>query len=401
MTSPAFLPGASGKAWLPYAPTGGLSQFRCIPLSSRLIGSPRPSSRRTRRFCTVASAAGERRGAEAVVARLRAAAPATVALGGSDHAALTAFAAALAASSESGDAALAFLPVSPAAAAAAKQHGIPLADHLTAAAPIDVYFAAVAQMDSDLNAALSSTDGPALQSERFAASLAACSLLLVDEAYFTATSDGLLSFHIGLDAGMPSRAVDIIRGSSLLKDFGVAEVNLRTDTVADVLLAPAADLAAIDTALQSMPGVATVGILPAGANTTAIVAAADHSYEITSSLATLVSLAVGSHKDLEVLPVDERSRAIKQLGPGWVVTTDGRVGIERGFRFKSPDHAMAFVTRVYRMGSLADSFPEVSITFNRVHVHIATVEAHGVTSLDIALAREITRTCDLLIGCTV
>jgi 4a-hydroxytetrahydrobiopterin dehydratase len=348
----------------------------------------------------VASAAALRRGADAAVSRLGTSGTSTVALGGSDASALAAFAAALSDAPTAGGM-LSFLPVSSTAAAVVAKHNLPLCSAAADVALIDFYVAAVAQMDDDLNAALSATDGHALQSERFMASQAEKALLIVDEAYYTATSDGLLSFHAALDPAMPTRAVETIRSSSILKDFGVLDATLRTENVADVLLTASADLFAIDAALGAMPGVSAVGILPTSPNVTAIVASADHVVELVSPLASLVSLAEGPHDALEVLEGSARASAIAQLGPGWSLTTDGRVAASRQFWFKDPENAMAFANRVHRVAALANSFPEISINFNRVRVHIATVEAHGITPLDIALALEITRTCDSLHGCKV
>jgi 4a-hydroxytetrahydrobiopterin dehydratase len=82
---------------------------------------------------------------------------------------------------------------------------------------------------------------------------------------------------------------------------------------------------------------------------------------------------------------DDRRQALAAL-TGWR-EVDGRDAIARQFKFADFNAAFAWMTRVALMAEKMDHHPEWFNVYNRVEVTLATHEADGVTSRDIAMAR--------------
>ena len=77
--------------------------------------------------------------------------------------------------------------------------------------------------------------------------------------------------------------------------------------------------------------------------------------------------------------------AVAQLD-GWAAAA-GRDAIAKTFRFKDFNAAFGWMTRVALAAEKLDHHPEWLNVYNRVEVVLATHDADGVTSLDVALAR--------------
>jgi 4a-hydroxytetrahydrobiopterin dehydratase len=325
-----------------------------------------------------------------------------VALGGGDPCSTAAIVEALAVRWETGALVdVAFRPVSPAAAAAAADFNLPTDFSVNYTPTIDLYLAHVSQLDRDLNAAIGGHD-TTIGSERFAASLASKQVLVVHEADYSASTDGILSFPVSLDPMLPRRAAELIRKDKFLADAGVRDVVLQDGAgglIADVLLSPRADIFSIDVALRAMPGVTASGILLSSERVTAVCASEDTSYDITSTLSAIVYLASRPLAELKRLEGEERAKAVERLGKGWTVSTDGQAALVREFQFSGPDRAQVFLSRVMETGALASSFPDIQVTFNSVSLRLSTVDAGGITELDIAMARELSRLCATMRGC--
>ncbi len=73
---------------------------------------------------------------------------------------------------------------------------------------------------------------------------------------------------------------------------------------------------------------------------------------------------------------------------GWSVA-EGREAIVKEFHFEDFQRAFAFMTRVALYAEKHDHHPEWTNVYNRVSITLATHDAGGVTSKDIALARAI------------
>jgi pterin-4a-carbinolamine dehydratase/ribose 5-phosphate isomerase len=295
---------------------------------------------------------------------------------------------------------IAFTPVSLAARAAHERFKLPADPSVNQSHKIDLFIAPVSQMDQDLNATIGGS--AAMSSERYAASVASKSILVIHEEDYAATSGGLNSFPVLVDPIMPDLAASSLEANEFLSEIGVRGAIVRKDgsNVVDVLLRPRADIIAIDATLNAFPGIVAVGILPTSERMTAVVTCEEQTYDITSSLANIAELAkrAGTPKRLSDREV---TAAIERLGPGWSVRSDGRDAMIREFRFGSPDQTSVFIAHVLRIAKLANSFPEITTTFNRVSVQLHTLEAHGVTELDVSFAREIEHVCEISHGCSV
>ena len=77
--------------------------------------------------------------------------------------------------------------------------------------------------------------------------------------------------------------------------------------------------------------------------------------------------------------------ALAQLS-GWRAA-EGRDAIVKSYRFKGFPEAFAFMTRAALAAEKLDHHPEWFNVYDRVEVTLATHDADGVTTLDVALAR--------------
>ena len=77
--------------------------------------------------------------------------------------------------------------------------------------------------------------------------------------------------------------------------------------------------------------------------------------------------------------------AVAQLS-GWSAAAD-KDAITKTFKFADFNAAFGFMTRVALMADKLDHHPEWFNVYNRVEVLLTTLDADGVTDLDVALAR--------------
>src|SRR5262245_56445160 len=73
--------------------------------------------------------------------------------------------------------------------------------------------------------------------------------------------------------------------------------------------------------------------------------------------------------------------------PGWA-HANGRAAICKTYRFKDFNAAFGFMARVALTAEKMDHHPEWFNVYGQVEVTLATHDAHGVTELDLMLARE-------------
>jgi 4a-hydroxytetrahydrobiopterin dehydratase len=79
------------------------------------------------------------------------------------------------------------------------------------------------------------------------------------------------------------------------------------------------------------------------------------------------------------------AEALKALS-GWAAA-DGRDAITKTYRFADFSAAFGWMTRVALAAEKLDHHPEWFNVYSRVEVTLATHDAGGVTSLDVALAK--------------
>lgn len=277
---------------------------------------------------------------------------------------------------------VAFMPTNRAAREAVEKFALPT-DTAVNHGSVDTFLACVSQLDAELNAALgvcgaSAEDGYALRTERIAAELATQTVVVVPEVDFDSTSSGILSFPVHLDALFEKKVLEALRGDALLDSIGVRSITERGNGshIADVLLRPASDLLSISDIFQDMQGIRAVGILPTSTTTTAVVAAENEAYDITSSLSSIAELlkstevsstpsspfeepARTSRSPLPKLNSVERDEALLQLGELWSIPKDGRNHLEREFVFGNVRQAHAFMARIHRIARMTDSYPDL------------------------------------------
>ena len=87
----------------------------------------------------------------------------------------------------------------------------------------------------------------------------------------------------------------------------------------------------------------------------------------------------------ERLPAEARKQALKDL-KGWTETS-GRDAIGRTFNFKDFNEAFGFMARAALVAEKMDHHPEWRNVYKTVEVVLSTHDAHGVTGLDIELAK--------------
>jgi 4a-hydroxytetrahydrobiopterin dehydratase len=88
---------------------------------------------------------------------------------------------------------------------------------------------------------------------------------------------------------------------------------------------------------------------------------------------------------VERMSAEARASALQDL-PGWS-EVDGREAIARTFTFRDFNEAFGFMTRVALVAEKLDHHPEWRNVYRTVEVVLATHDAGGVTTLDIALAK--------------
>jgi 4a-hydroxytetrahydrobiopterin dehydratase len=81
-----------------------------------------------------------------------------------------------------------------------------------------------------------------------------------------------------------------------------------------------------------------------------------------------------------------RVKAVQDL-EGWN-DAEGRDAIVKTFRFKNFRQAFAFMTEVALVAEKMDHHPEWSNVYGKVEVTLTTHSSHGLTDLDITLARK-------------
>jgi 4a-hydroxytetrahydrobiopterin dehydratase len=74
--------------------------------------------------------------------------------------------------------------------------------------------------------------------------------------------------------------------------------------------------------------------------------------------------------------------------PDWM--TNGQA-LVASYKFKDFIEAMAFVNKLIEPSEKAGHHPDISISYNRVTIHVTTHDAGGITQKDVDLAHEITK----------
>lgn len=92
----------------------------------------------------------------------------------------------------------------------------------------------------------------------------------------------------------------------------------------------------------------------------------------------------------EKLSLSEIGDALKTLA-GWQFQEDK---LAKQFEFSSFPHAVSFVVKVAFLAEAADHHPDILIHYRRVEFLLWTHTAGGVTSKDLALARQIEATAN-------
>ena len=90
---------------------------------------------------------------------------------------------------------------------------------------------------------------------------------------------------------------------------------------------------------------------------------------------------------IEQLTDDERAAALDKLGE-WDFD-EARDALTRRFMFADFVEAFGFMARVALLAERADHHPEWSNVYNRVDILLTTHDAGGLSTRDVALAREI------------
>lgn len=94
----------------------------------------------------------------------------------------------------------------------------------------------------------------------------------------------------------------------------------------------------------------------------------------------------------ETLDIAAIDAALETI-PGW--TRQERGAISRTLRFKTFCAAWAFMTRVALLAEKMDRHPEWSNVYNRVDITLTTHDAGGVTEKDTTMAAKINRFAEL------
>lgn len=81
-----------------------------------------------------------------------------------------------------------------------------------------------------------------------------------------------------------------------------------------------------------------------------------------------------------------RIKAVQGLD-GWA-EVDGRDALHKTYRFKNFRQALGFMVQAGLVAEKMDHHPEWTNVYGRVDVTLTTHSAHGVTDLDIQLARK-------------
>lgn len=90
----------------------------------------------------------------------------------------------------------------------------------------------------------------------------------------------------------------------------------------------------------------------------------------------------------ELLTTSERNDALPPLGEtGWGAVP-GRDAIRKIWKFDNFSQAWAFMSRAALAAEKLNHHPEWSNTYNVVDVTLSTHDVHGLSDLDIALARK-------------
>ena len=84
---------------------------------------------------------------------------------------------------------------------------------------------------------------------------------------------------------------------------------------------------------------------------------------------------------------DERDAALAGL-PDWALSREG-LAMERKFEFTDFVEAFGFMTRVAILAEKADHHPEWFNVYNRVEITLTTHDAGGLSTRDVALAKQI------------
>ena len=97
-----------------------------------------------------------------------------------------------------------------------------------------------------------------------------------------------------------------------------------------------------------------------------------------------------NNKNNMVLNETEVRQKLANL-PNWI--SSGQT-INTTYKFKDFVQAIEFVNRLVAPSEKASHHPDISISYNRVTIHLTTHDAGGITQKDFDLAQEIARIAD-------
>jgi 4a-hydroxytetrahydrobiopterin dehydratase len=90
----------------------------------------------------------------------------------------------------------------------------------------------------------------------------------------------------------------------------------------------------------------------------------------------------------ELLTEEEREKALPGLGEtGWAAVS-GRDAIRKIWKFKNFSEAWGFMTRAALVAEKLNHHPEWRNVYNVVDVTLSTHDCHGLSALDVDLARK-------------
>ena len=95
---------------------------------------------------------------------------------------------------------------------------------------------------------------------------------------------------------------------------------------------------------------------------------------------------VEKEKDMILNETEVRQKLVNL--PGWI--TSGQ-SLSQTYKFNNFIQAINFVNRLVEPAEAAGHHPDITISYNKVTIHLTTHDAGGITQKDFDLAQEITK----------
>lgn len=258
-------------------------------------------------------------------------------------------------------------------------------------ASFDVYVAPVSAVDRHFNIVLDAAD----PSAEHAAMASAARLVFVmhEHALNQCEASGIRQLTVRVPAQLAQTCVAQLRAPSLAA-LGVADATLRGSDTVDLRLQPDCPVSPLYRELRTLPFVQAVALLPAHDSARAVLVVAPASaptYDVTSAVAAL-----------SAMPKTNRRTALSDVAlreallslDDWRVL-DGRVqSLARRFVFATERQASRFVHAVQDACAAATHCAELRHSGVGVRVCVTTFDAGGISSLDVLVARYVSRCFD-------